>query len=187
MASLFTHGFVGYGLHELLPQRMKSRKLMILSIVAPILPDGDVIGFFFGIPYDHLLGHRGFFHSIFFAIILGIILSALFFRERWKDKPLFIGTMVFLSVLIASHGVLDAMTSGGLGVAFWSPFDNSRLFLPFRSIAVSPIGVSRFFSEWGLRVIISEFFVVWIPLSLTIILGKLLYWVARQRKRGVPQ
>jgi inner membrane protein len=44
----------------------------------------------------------------------------------------------------ASHGILDAMTDGGLGVAFFSPFDDTRCFFPFRPIKVSPIGLSFF-------------------------------------------
>jgi inner membrane protein len=55
------------------------------------------------------------------------------------------------------------MTSGGLGVAFFSPWDNTRYFLPWRPIKVSPIGIENFFSEWGWKVIKSE--LVWIGLS----------------------
>ena len=40
------------------------------------------------------------------------------------------GLYLFLST--ASHGVLDALTDGGLGVAFFSPFDQTRYFFPFR-------------------------------------------------------
>nr|HRC76832.1 rhodanese-like domain-containing protein [Kouleothrix sp.] len=32
------------------------------------------------------------------------------------------------------HGVLDAMTDGGLGVAFFAPFSATRYFFPFRPI-----------------------------------------------------
>jgi inner membrane protein len=48
------------------------------------------------------------------------------------------------------------MTSGGKGVGFLIPFNNERFFFPFRDIKVSPIGVERFFSEWGISVILSE-------------------------------
>ena len=54
-----------------------------------------------------------------------------------------------LFMATASHGVLDAMTDGGSGVAFLAPFDDTRYFLPWRPIPVSPIGVSRFFSGAG--------------------------------------
>jgi inner membrane protein len=59
--------------------------------------------------------------------------------------------------------LLDAMTDGGLGVAFFSPFDNHRYFLPWTPIRVSPIGAARFWSARGLAVLRSEFFWIWLP------------------------
>jgi len=72
----------------------------------------------------------------------------------------------YFFVATASHGFLDAMTNGGLGVAFFSPFDNTRYFLPWRPIVVSPISVNRFFSERGLAVLQSELLWIWIPAGL---------------------
>jgi hypothetical protein len=43
------------------------------------------------------------------------------------------------------------MTDGGLGAAFFAPFDNKRYFLPWRPIQVSPISVHRFFTPRGFR------------------------------------
>ena len=43
------------------------------------------------------------------------------------------------------HGLLDAMTDGGLGVAFFSPFDNRRYFLPWTPIRVIPDRRQPFF------------------------------------------
>ena len=68
-----------------------------------------------------------------------------------------------IGLVTASHGLLDAMTNGGLGIAFFAPFDDGRYFLPWRPIEVSPIGAGAFFSEWGLRVIKSELLWVWLP------------------------
>jgi inner membrane protein len=42
---------------------------------------------------------------------------------------------------VGSHGVLDAMTTGGLGAALMWPFTTARYFLPWRPIPVAPIGV----------------------------------------------
>jgi len=69
----------------------------------------------------------------------------------------------YLFLATASHGLLDAMTDGGLGVAFFSPFNNDRYFLPWRPIRVSPIGISRFFSDRGLEVLASELLWIWLP------------------------
>ena len=60
------------------------------------------------------------------------------------------------------------MTNGGLGVAFFSPFDNRRYFLPWRPILVSPIGVTRFFSHRGLAVLKTEIIWIWLPSILVI-------------------
>src|SRR6266540_4876570 len=35
------------------------------------------------------------------------------------------------------HGFFDAMTNGGLGVAFFAPFDSRRYFLAFRPLEVA--------------------------------------------------
>jgi inner membrane protein len=68
---------------------------------------------------------------------------------------------LFLSTL--SHGLLDALTSGGLGVAFFAPFEDRRYFFPWRPIRVSQISVCRFFSATGVRVLCSELQWVWLP------------------------
>ena len=84
-------------------------------------------------------------HLIFFFVfLLCITLTLLFFREWWKDKTIFVGIILFLSVIIVSHGIFDAMTSGGFGIPFLVLFDNSCFFFPVRLIV---IGVSIIFSE----------------------------------------
>jgi inner membrane protein len=82
--------------------------------------------------------------------------------ERTASGPYLLKWFYFF-IATASHPVLDAMTSGGLGVAFFAPFENSRYFFPFRPIAVSPISVSGFFSNRGWTVFKSEFTWIWIP------------------------
>jgi inner membrane protein len=74
------------------------------------------------------------------------------------------GLLLFL--ITASHGVLDAMTNGGLGVAFFSPFDPTRYFFSWRPIAVSPIGAGRFLSARGMYVLWTELVWLWGPILL---------------------
>ncbi len=122
-----------------------------------VAPDFDVVAFRFGIAYASPLGHRGFSHSLVFALLLGGAVTLLL-RARLRDgaRPPFARTFALLTLATTSHGVLDAMTNGGLGVAFFSPFDLTRYFLPWRPIAVSPLGVSSFFGERGFHVLASE-------------------------------
>ncbi|MDY8138208.1 subclass B1 metallo-beta-lactamase [Aquimarina sp. 2201CG5-10] len=165
MASIFAHGFTAYALGKTFSKEITATKFWILGIVCAILPDADVISFAFGIPYEDFWGHRGFSHSLVFALLLGIVITFLFYNRKFFSKTGFILILYFM-VCTASHGVLDAMTTGGLGIAFFSPFDDTRYFFPWRPIQVSPIGASKFFSKWGIKVLLSE--LIWIGIPGTI-------------------
>ncbi len=156
MASIFGHAIVGYTLTNVIDST-NAKWLLIAAIFSAILPDFDIIAFRFGIPYEHPLGHRGFTHSILFAVLWALLLMFLLGR---KNKLIWF-LVIFLSTV--SHGVLDAMTSGGKGIGFLIPFNNHRFFFPFRGIQVSPLGVSKFFSEWGVQVILNEIKYVFLP------------------------
>jgi inner membrane protein len=138
------------------------KRVWAIGAVCSMLPDADVIGFRFGIHYGDFWGHRGFTHSMFLAAFIAAVAMIFAFHLNTRGfSRLMLWTYFFLAT--ASHGVLDAMTDGGLGVAFFAPFDNQRYFFPWRPIRVSPIGVRRFFSERGLAVLRSELLWIWIP------------------------
>jgi inner membrane protein len=100
-------------------------------------------------------------HSLVFAALMAGVVVVLFRHGIAGMQSLVLWIYFFL--VTASHGFLDAMTDGGLGVAFFSPFDNRRFFLPWTPVRVSPIGVSRFFSARGLAVLQSEVLWIWLP------------------------
>jgi len=163
MASIFGHGIVGYTISRAASNVML-KQLTFLAIVSSILPDIDVLTFHFGFPYEAPLGHRGFTHSILFAVIWAVTLMFIFGKAH---KRLFFLVIFFCTV---SHGILDAMTTGGRGVGFFIPFDNERYFLPLRMIKVSPLNISHFFSEWGWQVILSELKFVAIPCVIVLVI-----------------
>lgn len=171
MASLFGHALASIAIGSGFSKTMQNWKFWTLGVFCSVFPDADVISFKFGIPYNAFWGHRGFTHSFLFAFILGLLITLIIFR---KDIISLKGMayVLFFTVCTASHSILDAMTDGGLGVAFFSPFDNSRYFFPWRPIKVSPIGASNFFSEWGKRVLVSEFSWIGIPSFLYIVFIK---------------
>lgn len=138
-----------------------TRRVLLLGVLCSIVPDLDVIGFSFGIQYGDLWGHRGMTHSLLFAVLWSAGIVGLWFKQ--KARAARVGIFVYLFLCIASHGVLDALTDGGLGVAFFSPFDTSRYFFAARPVAVSPIGISAFISEDALRVLMSEMNWIWLP------------------------
>ena len=181
MPSVFTHAVAAAALGVLIvPGR---GRLIALGAACAVLPDADVVAFYLDVPYREMLGHRGLSHSMPFAAALAGLLAWLVRRRGPDDgqvSAVRLGT--FLFVATASHGVLDALTDGGLGVAFWAPMSDARYFFPWRPIAVSPISARRFFSSAGIPVITSEIAVVWIPAALAAAAGLLL-----RRRRSTRQ
>lgn len=77
MASIFGHAIVGFTLSKVLSKK-NSKILLLLAVASTILPDIDVLAFSFGIPYEAPFGHRGFAHSIVFAVLWATLLMFIF-------------------------------------------------------------------------------------------------------------
>ncbi len=135
-------------------------RLLFAGVVVSMLPDLDVVAFRLGIPYTAEFGHRGFSHSIIFALFVAVAGACLF--RVWGST--FLRSFLFLFVAAVSHGVLDAFTNGGRGIAFLWPWSTERFFAPIQVIQVAPFGISRLFSERGAAVLWSELLWVWLPL-----------------------
>ena len=172
MASAFTHAFAAFAIGKSTLKKY-STKIAVLGMICAIFPDVDVLSFHYGIPYDSFWGHRGFIHSILFALLFSLIITSLFFRSEKTFSKTWFTLLTFFFIATVSHGVLDALTNGGLGVAFFSPFDNTRYFFPWHPVQVSPVNVHSFFSEWGIRVLKSEIIYIWIP-SILLMMASLL-------------
>lgn len=172
MASAFTHAFAAFAIGKSTLKKY-STKIAVLGMICAIFPDVDVLSFHYGIPYDSFWGHRGFIHSILFALLFSLIITSLFFRSEKTFSKTWFTLLTFFFIATVSHGVLDALTNGGLGVAFFSPFDNTRYFFPWHPVQVSPVNVHSFFSEWGIRVLKSEIVYIWIP-SILLMMASLL-------------
>ncbi|MFL6248421.1 MAG: metal-dependent hydrolase [Thermoanaerobaculia bacterium] len=164
MPTIFTHPAVA--LLKTWWPRLPYR-VAIAGAVVTIVPDLDVVAFALGIPYEHPLGHRGFSHSIIFALIVSALVTWALRLDQHRRTA-----FVFLFACVMSHAVLDALTNGGLGVAFFAPFHNARYFFPWTPIRVSPIG-GGFFSDRGLATLKSEVRWVWAPCVVAAILGGL--------------
>ena len=153
-----------------------SSRMLLFDVLCAVLPDADVIGFRFGISYADAFGHRGFSHSLAFALLMGCVgfgTAPLLLRGS-RLMGFFIG---FLAV--SSHILLDAMTNGGLGVAAFWPFDQTRYFCGWRPILVSPFSLKALLSERGLAVMLSELRWIWAP-CLAVIAAALFF-----RKKGI--
>jgi inner membrane protein len=175
MPTIFSHAIFATVAGKSAISKSVSVWFWVLTVLCAMIPDADVIGFSFGVKYESMFGHRGFTHSIFFAVLFGGIIAFLVHKFLKSELP-FAKLFIYFSLVTFSHLFLDMLTNGGLGVALLSPFSNERFFFPWRPIEVSPIG-ARFFSERGFSVILSEIIWVWIPafviLGLAILVRKL--------------
>ena len=156
MTTVMTHAAVGLALgYALRPNRCGPRYWLACALL-PVIPDADVIGFPMGIAYGDLLGHRGLSHSLAFAAVLGLATALSLKGREARGWPETRHLAVLFILLTASHGPMDMLTDGGLGIALLSPFDTERYFWDWRPIVVSPIGLKNFLSPWGLAVVKAE-------------------------------
>jgi inner membrane protein len=180
MPTIITHGFVGFVFGKS-SEVKKNWLFWSLIIFCSIIPDADVLAFKLGIPYGNAFGHRGFSHSIFFALLISIFVVLIFYRTMPRFTKSWWSLLLLFILVTISHSILDAMTDGGLGVAFFAPFSNQRYFFAFKPIMVAPLSVSRFFFS-GYRVILSEIMWVWIPCVLVaVVFGNVRHrWLTRR-------
>ncbi|WP_426492355.1 metal-dependent hydrolase [Hymenobacter sp. 102] len=179
MASIIGHCALGATLGKLLLPERCYWPYWLLAAACAFLPDADVIGFKFHVPYASLWGHRGLSHSLLAAAVVATAVTAVCRIRRTNTTPPLARLWLLLFLATASHGVLDAMTTGGEGVAFFSPFDTERYFFGLRPIAVSPIGVKKFVGEWAARVLRSELEWVLVPCALLLLAQ---YYTLRLRR-----
>ena len=165
VATVITHAFVALAAGTICFRRPVPAKIWLLAVACSVVPDLDVGLHSFGVEYGDLWGHRGMAHSPFFAAVISIaIVSWLFRREAPLLGRAWWWLAVFLFVVTASHGLIDAFTDGGLGIAFIAPFDNTRYFMPWHPLVVPNFGIASLFSARGAQVLISEILWVWCPL-----------------------
>jgi inner membrane protein len=180
MPTVVSHSLVAIAFSEAF-EKSKTLKFWTLSILCSIIPDIDVVMFGFGIPYQHMFGHRGFTHSVVFALIIAFFTVCFGYREIGKYTKKWWKYFCYFLILLLVHDLLDAMTSGGLGIGFFIPFDSTRYYLPFRPIRASPLSLTRLFDSEGKRVIVSEIVWVWIPTGALLLLSKLIGVLRRDK------
>lgn len=175
MPTIVTHAVVGAALAQWSPPGVSRPRLALTLAVLSVFPDLDVVAFHFDVSYSHWLGHRGLSHSILFGVAVAAVVARVDFRRLGPGSHAWWRVFGLCAAAIVSHGLLDALTDGGLGIAFFLPFDSDRYFLPFRPLVVSPIGLANFVTGPIYTVLGSEILFVWAPL---------LALVALLRRRG---
>lgn len=181
MPTIITHSIFAISLAHVFKRSELPLRFWLLAMICSMLPDIDVVGFSFGVKYGDFWGHRGFTHSLVFACLTSLIVVLVAFYQE-KYRPLRPRLLLFYFLVTASHGLFDAMTNGGLGIAFFSPFDEARYFLPLRPIQVSPIGLHDFLKWGGWRVLTNEIRWIALPSLLLLLLSILTRYLIRYKR-----
>jgi inner membrane protein len=131
------------------PRRVGWR-LMVAGAVCGVVPDLDFLSIRMGFDrYGGTYGHRGFTHSLGFALLIGL-LAALWTSSvapGWRRR---VGRGAFIALCTASHPLLDSLFDVGICSAWLWPLDGARHCLDWRPIPMQGIalfGEQRFLME----------------------------------------
>lgn len=120
-----THTVLGACAGEALGGKTLGKKAMLIGAIANNFPDIDVVTSFWMKQSDSLLAHRGFTHSILFALVTtfvgGLMLHSYYSKIKFQKHEWFllIGINVFL------HLIIDSFTVYGTG--WYEPFSHHRV------------------------------------------------------------
>lgn len=183
-----THFVVGASIGATFSPRHRTRRMMLVGSVLQSLPDADVIANLGASPAEALLIHRGFTHSILFAVLCSLLLSAWLPQSRALDRSP--GYWFFFSLVqLITHDFLDAFNA--YGTALFIPFSFQRV--SFHSLfVIDPLfsivpGVAVFLVIWfrrneWVKVVLPFLALVWCGLYLM-----LSVWIKSQIDTQVRQ
>jgi inner membrane protein len=160
MCTIYTHAVVGLGLARLYAKGRMPWLYWGLAALLPVLPDLDTLSLAaYGSPW----GHRGVTHSLAFALWVGALAASLTFRYFQVS---FWSLSALCFALIASHGLLDALTRGGMPIPFFWPLEGRQG--NWGPIPVADLGFALPDPRRS-RALRAELFWVWVPTAVVVI------------------
>ncbi len=122
-------------------------RLTLAGAACAVLPDADFALYLLRIDsYGGTYGHRGFSHSIGFALLVGL-LGALLAPASGRRRAV-VG--IFMALCTLSHPLIDGLFDRGICNAWLWPLDGARHCLPWRPIPMQGVplfGMGRFGQE----------------------------------------
>lgn len=120
-----THIVVGACIGELLAGKKLGKKAMLLGALANSIPDVDVVASLWLPITKDLLAHRGFTHSLLFALLVSPLLAILSRKLLSKRDLSFYGWTFFWFIQICTHLFIDSCNAYGTGL--FEPFSHYRV------------------------------------------------------------
>jgi inner membrane protein len=157
MPTVYTHAMVGVSLAYIGLGRRKGWVYWLSAALLPVIPDLDTLSV---TSNNSIWGHRGFTHSLAFAVGLGLAATML---AGWYLRLGFWRSAALFSAIAASHALLDLFTTAGNGIALWWPMSDAR------AGPLGPIPVADLGFDWPNPMrspaIRKELLWVWLPLA----------------------
>jgi inner membrane protein len=119
-----THIALGACIGEAIAGKKLGKKAMLWGAIAQTIPDFDFIASFWLTMDKNLLAHRGFTHSILFAVLLTPILALLAYRWHRRSGISYLAWIIFLGIEIFCHLFIDTFNNYGIG--WLEPFSKAR-------------------------------------------------------------
>lgn len=135
-----THIALGACVGEAFFERGFGKKAMIWGALAQSIPDIDFIAGLWASPAGDLLAHRGFTHSILFALLIIPVFALAADKIHRPHNIAFRTWLLFFATEVFMHLFIDAFNNYGIG--WFEPFSHTRF--SFNTIYVADF----FFSLW---------------------------------------
>lgn len=123
-----THIVLGAAVGEAVLGRKVGNKAMLWGAFAASVPDFDVAITSLFNPVDALFVHRGFSHSLVFALLIAPIIGFIIAKIHKEPKEVGFRQWAYLSLMaIFSHSIIDCFNT--YGTELLAPFSSARLAL----------------------------------------------------------
>ena len=119
-----THIALGACIGEAFFEKGFGKKAMLWGALAQSIPDVDFIAALWLSPVDNLLAHRGFTHSILFAILIVPAFALTADKIHRPHNISFRKWLLFFSVEVFTHLFIDGFNNYGVG--WFEPFSHAR-------------------------------------------------------------
>jgi inner membrane protein len=169
MPSLLGHAVAGLAITSTFRRDRLPVQTWVLAAFCAVAPDLDWFVSLLNLHRGHPLNHRGMAHSLLFALLIAAAVFALGFR-RAQRRP---GVWLCLTLAALSHGLLDVCTAGGVGVALFMPFSETRWVCLWQPIQVAPLPTSPAHAWLFLRSLWIEAFWIGLPAVLLAAVARL--------------
>ncbi len=172
-----TQALLGATTFACIKDKETGNKGLLIGAIAATIPDLDVLLFPFYSNVELISIHRGFSHSVFFALIASLIL-AITFKRLYKSNSTLKSWYAAFFIAIFTHALLDACTT--YGTQLLSPFSNhlfsfniihviepiytSILLIGLIFLLIKKININRKKTIW-LSLVLSSTYLIWTLIS----------------------